>query len=1235
MKVVTTFHPPSSVVSSASCHLLADRAVRHLAVARLNKLEVYSAGEAGLKLESTGEIWGCISSVKVVPAQDNASADTLLVLTDHPDPRLLFYSLVKNEDESYSLVCARSISLAERGPRKSEYLQNLFVSPDGVAVVASVYAGKLKVLSLANDPPNVLDVPCLEYNLLSLAFVPSTNEDKYQLAMLFIDHQERIRLYTRELDPESGDLSSDTTGVLRDCMPQSLVLTEPVPQLIPVSADGDFPGGVLVVGGSMVSYYEAKKPKSSKKKGKKAEEPVKETKGKPRASVSWPWTEVASWCSLGPKRFLVGDLYGRLAMLSLDLLDAHGLLLVALGEVSPATTLSYVDNQVVFVGSHLGDSQVVRIRSDAYPQHLHPGPPILGLKHITPNDLLKAPSSTKGKGKAVETGDGKGSSKGKIVASPGSYIEVLSSWTNISPILDAVLADTDGSGLAQIFTASGGMSTGSIRVIRNGADFSELAQIEGAGNFTSIFPLRETVEASRDAFLLVTDGLMTQLLRVQPSGWERVDANTAGLLANSPTLAAGNMRAVLSEGKVKSYPDAPSVVQVTTDRIRLIDLDIYGTHTLLDEWIAPVEILHASVNESQVIVALAGGLLKMFVRSAESKLLPIRERQFPEEIAAVSFAPMRLGTAYSSNVIVAFWGSNSVEVFSLLTERTTFASHKPPVILSDLQALPRSVLLQPLATGPGTRDLDEASLLVGLADGTLVATSIKKSTLLDRRVFALGTAPVSLSRFSVQGHSAVFASGGRSAVLSWASGSLQNSPVLVRDVTAGTALSVDGWESCILLSTRNNLVVGQVNGVNRMQIRSIPFGTNNPVCIAHDPESHTFGVGCVRSDPVPLHDSVPTPSSHSEVISTFQVLDDTSFEALSVYSCQHHEQITSVTKFAYRSDTDSRTFFAAGSMFVNSVEHDQPTEGRVMLFDSDRARGADRLRPDAYAPVKGCVYALAECDGHLIASVNSAVVVFKYESGADNDGALQSVFVWNHDYLVTSLAVHGTRIFDGDAVHSVSALDLTRASGQAKLKTVARNYGPLWPAALGAWDKDTVIGSNADLNLFSFSLQNNGRQTLLERDGMFNVDDTINKFLPGALNADDGVRNSEISPCQLFFTASGRIGAILDMGTELSLHMSALQRNLGAVLSPTPSDDDAAEAHARWRAPAGRGGSMRSDADTGAFGFLDGDLLERFLELRPESELFEKVMKGSGPAEELQLSAEKMRGVLETMQGLH
>ena len=109
---------------------------------------------------------------------------------------------------------------------------------------------------------------------------------------------------------------------------------------------------------------------------------------------------------------------------------------------------------------------------------------------------------------------------------------------------------------------------------------------------------------------------MTQLLRVHSSGWERIDAATAGFLASLPTLAAGNMRAVAcGEGTPHVYSEASTVVQVTTDRIRLVDLDVYGAHTLVDEWVAPEEIVHASVNETQIIVALSGGLLKMFVRA--------------------------------------------------------------------------------------------------------------------------------------------------------------------------------------------------------------------------------------------------------------------------------------------------------------------------------------------------------------------------------------------------------------------------------------------------------------------------------------------------------------------------------------------------------------------------------------------------------------------------------------------
>ena len=53
------------------------------------------------------------------------------------------------------------------------------------------------------------------------------------------------------------------------------------------------------------------------------------------------------------------------------------------------------------------------------------------------------PASSKGKGRAWAT-DREG--EGRVLGLNGTFIEVLDTWENIGPILDAVLADTDGSG---------------------------------------------------------------------------------------------------------------------------------------------------------------------------------------------------------------------------------------------------------------------------------------------------------------------------------------------------------------------------------------------------------------------------------------------------------------------------------------------------------------------------------------------------------------------------------------------------------------------------------------------------------------------------------------------------------------------------------------------------------------------------------------------------------------------
>jgi DNA damage-binding protein 1 len=123
--------------------------------------------------------------------------------------------------------------------------------------------------------------------------------------------------------------------------------------------------------------------------------------------------------------------------------------------------------------------------------------------------------------------------------------------------------------------------------------------------------------------------------------------------------------------------------------------------------------------------------------------------------------------------------------------------------------------------------------------------------------------------------------------------------------------------------------------------------------------------------------------------------------------------------------------------------------------------------------------------------------------------------------------------------------------------------------------------------------------------------------------------NPTLTTQLLFFTSSGRIGVIVDVGRpELSLHLTALERNLGKVVT-----EIAHASHARCRAPVGTWG--KSDADVTAYGFLDGDFLEKFLDYEHPSTETERVLKGSSPPERLKQTYGEIRQTLEALRALH
>src|SRR5690606_25447860 len=102
-------------------------------------------------------------------------------------------------------------------------------------------------------------------------------------------------------------------------------------------------------------------------------------------------------------RYLLGDMSGRIFLLLLEHTErsdnravVKNLKLEHLGEVTIPECLAYLDNGVVYVGSRLGDSQLIKLNTE-------------------PDEN-------------------------------GSYIDTLDTFTNLGPIVDMVVVDLEKQG---------------------------------------------------------------------------------------------------------------------------------------------------------------------------------------------------------------------------------------------------------------------------------------------------------------------------------------------------------------------------------------------------------------------------------------------------------------------------------------------------------------------------------------------------------------------------------------------------------------------------------------------------------------------------------------------------------------------------------------------------------------------------------------------------------------------
>jgi len=912
-----------------------------------------------------------------------------------------------------------------------------------------------------------------------------------------------------------------------------------------------------------------------------------------------------------------------------------------LGETSIASSIAYLDNGYVFIGSSYGDSQLIRL------------------------------SETKDE----ET---------------DSYVQVVQTIINLGPIVDFCVVDLDRQGQGQVITCSGAFKDGSLRVVRNGIGIDEQAGVKLEG-IKDMWSLRSSFESSFDHYLVQTFVNETRILAIEDEELSEVDIG--GFDQNKATLTCGNMRNDL-------------ILQVTNEEARLVSCS--DVTKPVQVW-SPEEgkrITVASCNAAQMLIALGGGELILFELNAENKLEQRSSCTLEHEVACIDIGPLDSQgsntTPQSTDVAaIGMWSDVTIRILALPSLQEV---HREPL---GVETIPRSLCFVTL------EGYDH--LLAGLGDGKLITFSITRGAtdgkvLTNRKKIALGSRPISLSKFRSKDAVHVFAGTDRPTVIYSNGYKLLYSNVNQREVTCMTPFNTKDFPDCLALASEDELTIGTINEIQKLHIRSHYLG-EQPRRICHQKSSRTFGLCSVRSgtgafratkiaDDTSAAVSMDIDGSGTnglgldeplDMIETSYVrlLDDITFDVLdsfqldefetgcSIICCSFYDEApnsssandsnaaagggntafgankTSSSSSHMEVSGDSSTsqnraeergtggapaqgkeYIVVGTAYSFEGEQ-EPSKGRILVFEvvdaanetnlatpqTGEHSGTRRLLLVTEKQIRGAAYCLNAFNGKLLASINSKVRLFAFSDKGPDQSELVTK-CGHHEHIVALyIASRGDSIIVGDMMKSISLLAYRGLEDH--IEEVARDYNANNMTGVGILDDDTYIGAETYMNLFtvqknSTAMSEEARH-MLKVTGEFHLGEFVNMFRHGSLVMQDSqqgatklddlaltsdaepqlgpgvpesvkaLMSSSPKPEMLFATVNGVLGVIASLSEGQYKLLKRLEQALREVIQGVGG-----LSHANWRS------YVKDSITSPSKGFVDGDLIEAFLDLDAE-----------------------------------
>ncbi|XP_073706181.1 DNA damage-binding protein 1 [Garra rufa] len=823
---------------------------------------------------------------------------------------------------------------------------------------------------------------------------------------------------------------------------------------------------------------------------------------------------------------------GRLFMLLLEkeeLMDGAVVLkdlhVELLGETSIAECLTYLDNGVVFVGSRLGDSQLVKLNVDSNDQ--------------------------------------------------GSYVAVMETFTNLGPIVDMCVVDLERQGQGQLVTCSGAFKEGSLRIIRNGIGIHEHASIDLPG-IKGLWPLRSESGRDTDDMLVLSFVGQTRVLML--SGEEVEETELPGFVDNQQTFFCGNVA-------------HQQLIQITSVSVRLVTQD---SKALVSEWKEPQgrNISVASCNSTQVVLAV--GRVLYYLQILTGELKQISSTEMEHEVACLDITPLGESSGESGICAVGLWTDISARLLKL----PCFSPLHKEMLGGEI--IPRSILM---TTFEGSH-----YLLCALGDGALFyfGLDIQTGVLSERKKVTLGTQPTVLRTFRSLSTSNVFACSDRPTVIYSSNHKLVFSNVNLKEVNYMCPLNSEGYPDSLALANNSTLTIGTIDEIQKLHIRTVPL-YESPKRICYQEVSQCFGV---LSSRVEMQDASGTtaavrPSASTQALSSsisssklfpsstsphetsfgeevevhsLLVVDQHTFEVLHAHQFLQNEYALSMV--SCKLGRDPAVYFIVGTAMVYPEEA-EPKQGRIIVFHYTDGK----LQTVAEKEVKGAVYSMVEFNGKLLASINSTVRLYEWTAEKE----LRTECNHYNNIMALYLKTKGDFILVGDLMRSVLLLAYKPMEGS--FEEIARDFNPNWMSAVEILDDDNFLGAENAFNLFvcqkdSAATTDEERQHLQEV-GLFHLGEFVNVFSHGSLVLQNlGESSTPTQGSVLFGTVNGMIGLVTSLSEGWYSLLLDLQNRLNKVIKSVGKIE-----HSFWR-------SFHTERKTEqATGFIDGDLIESFLDL--------------------------------------